>query len=56
MIGNYGVPDPSKLDKHGLPDGFESKKIHAAALVCQEYVHHPSCPQSVLDALFACVV
>ena len=37
MIGNYGVPDRAKRDKWGLPCGFEGSKIHASALICQEY-------------------
>eukprot|EP00954_Amorphochlora_amoebiformis_P010525 822407-Amorphochlora_amoeboformis.AAC.1 len=36
MVGNYGVPDMTKLDEIGLPRGFESDKIHASALVVQE--------------------
>lgn len=36
MVGNYGVPDPEKLDSIGLPSGFESSRIHASALVVQE--------------------
>lgn len=42
MVGNYGVPNPDRLDKHGLPKGFESYKIHAAGLVVQDYSHHYS--------------
>ncbi len=37
MVGNYGVPSPSKLDKYGLPEGFESDHIHATALLVQDY-------------------
>jgi carbamoyl-phosphate synthase (ammonia) len=37
MIGNYGVPDPSKKDKFGLSKEFESDRIHASALICQDY-------------------
>lgn len=42
MVGNYGVPNPDRMDKHGLPKGFESWKIHAAGLVVQDYSHHYS--------------
>jgi len=35
MIGNYGVPDETVLDQHGLPVDFESDKVHPAALVIQ---------------------
>jgi carbamoyl-phosphate synthase small subunit len=37
LVGNYGVPDPSNLDKFGLRKGFESSKIHATALLVQHY-------------------
>mmetsp|Transcript_2240 Transcript_2240/g.4104 ORF Transcript_2240/g.4104 Transcript_2240/m.4104 type:complete len:1488 (-) Transcript_2240:376-4839(-) len=40
MVGNYGVPNPEKLDQYGLPAGFESDRIHASALVCQDYSYH----------------
>ena len=39
MIGNYGVPDMKDVDKHGLLRAFESDKIHASALLCQDYSH-----------------
>lgn len=42
MVGNYGVPDPNRMDEFGLPKGFESYKIHAAGLVVQDYSHHYS--------------
>lgn len=42
MVGNYGVPNPERLDDLGLPKGFESYKIHAAGLVVQDYAHHYS--------------
>jgi len=42
MVGNYGVPDRKKLDKFGLPASFESNKIHASGLICQDYSHHYS--------------
>ena len=37
MIGNYGVPNESIMDEHGLPDYFESKEIHIAGLVVSSY-------------------
>ena len=40
MVGNYGVPDPTIMDEFGLPKGFESHKIHSAALVVQDYSKH----------------
>eukprot|EP00039_Didymoeca_costata_P010749 m.145536 g.145536 ORF g.145536 m.145536 type:complete len:2190 (+) comp14948_c0_seq1:133-6702(+) len=33
LVGNYGVPDESLLDEHGIPKFFESDKIHPAALI-----------------------
>ena len=42
MVGNYGVPNRSTLDKHGLPAFFESSKIHATGLIVQDYSHHYS--------------
>ncbi|CAJ0567617.1 unnamed protein product, partial [Mesorhabditis spiculigera] len=33
LIGNYGVPDETKRDEFGLPEGFESAKIWPAALI-----------------------
>lgn len=36
MIGNYGVPDETTIDEHGLPKFFESDKVHPAALIVQE--------------------
>eukprot|EP01035_Chromulina_nebulosa_P025831 gene25831-33745_t len=35
MVGNYGVPSPTKLDKYGLLQAFESSSIHASALLVQ---------------------
>ena len=35
MVGNYGVPSPTKLDKYGLKQAFESGSIHASALLVQ---------------------
>jgi carbamoyl-phosphate synthase small subunit len=37
LIGNYGVPDESIMDGHGLPMYFESKEIHIAGLVVSSY-------------------
>mmetsp|Transcript_12334 Transcript_12334/g.25096 ORF Transcript_12334/g.25096 Transcript_12334/m.25096 type:complete len:1519 (-) Transcript_12334:252-4808(-) len=37
MVGNYGVPNPKNMDNFGLPAGFESDRIHASALVVQDY-------------------
>ncbi|CAN0549084.1 unnamed protein product, partial [Ectocarpus sp. 12 AP-2014] len=42
MIGNYGVPDRSLRDEFGLAKHFESDKIHASALLVQDYSHHYS--------------
>jgi len=42
MVGNYGVPDRTVKDEYGLPAYFESKKIHAQALLVQDYSHHYS--------------
>jgi carbamoyl-phosphate synthase small subunit len=37
LIGNYGVPDTSLLDEHGLPHCFESNGVHIAGLVVSSY-------------------
>jgi len=37
LIGNYGVPDESVQDEHGLPKYFESKEIHISGLVVSSY-------------------
>ena len=37
LIGNYGVPDESIRDEHGLPKYFESSEIHIAGLVVSSY-------------------
>ena len=37
MVGNYGVPSTSRLDEYGLKMGFESDRIHATALLVQDY-------------------
>lgn len=37
MVGNYGVPSTSVLDKYGLIGSFESSRIHASALLVQDY-------------------
>lgn len=42
MVGNYGVPSRTAMDKFGLPAFFESNKIHAAGLLVQDYSHHYS--------------
>jgi carbamoyl-phosphate synthase (ammonia) len=42
MVGNYGVPDRKCIDEFGLPNYFESYKIHAKGLIVQDYSHHYS--------------
>mmetsp|Transcript_30203 Transcript_30203/g.68592 ORF Transcript_30203/g.68592 Transcript_30203/m.68592 type:complete len:1531 (+) Transcript_30203:172-4764(+) len=37
MVGNYGVPSDTIIDKHGLLAAFESDRIHASALIVQDY-------------------
>ena len=37
LIGNYGVPDESIKDEHGLPKYFESSTIHIAGLIVSSY-------------------
>jgi carbamoyl-phosphate synthase small subunit len=37
LIGNYGVPDESVKDEHGLPLYFESSNIHISGLVVSSY-------------------
>jgi carbamoyl-phosphate synthase (ammonia) len=54
MVGNYGVPDIKRLDEHGLPRGFESDRIHASALIVQDYSHsysHWDAKESLADWL-----
>lgn len=41
LVGNYGVPDYAP-DMFGLPDGFESGRIQAQALVVSELCEIPS--------------
>jgi ornithine carbamoyltransferase len=41
LVGNYGVP-PQERDEHGLLSHFESSRIHAQALVVQDYCEEPS--------------
>ncbi|MEJ5184876.1 MAG: glutamine-hydrolyzing carbamoyl-phosphate synthase small subunit [Rectinemataceae bacterium] len=41
LIGNYGVPR-LRRDSYGLPEWFESSRIHAAALVVNELCEAPS--------------
>lgn len=33
LIGNYGVPDINVKDKYGLPEHFESDKVHSKTFV-----------------------
>ena len=42
MVGNYGVPSRTAVDEYGLPSFFESDRIHAKALLVQDYSHHYS--------------
>lgn len=37
LIGNYGVPDDSIKDDHGLPKYFESSAIHISGLIVSSY-------------------
>lgn len=37
MVGNYGVPSTTAKDKFGLLKNVESEKIHASALIVQDY-------------------
>ena len=37
MVGNYGVPSTTDVDKYGLLQAFESGQIHASALIVQDY-------------------
>jgi carbamoyl-phosphate synthase small subunit len=41
LLGNYGVQH-SPPDELGLPSGMESDRIHASAVLCQDYCHLPS--------------
>lgn len=41
-IGNYGAPDASATDAHGLHANLESDRIHAGALVAADYTHEYS--------------
>ncbi|KAH9363641.1 hypothetical protein HPB48_000010 [Haemaphysalis longicornis] len=54
LIGNYGVPDSSEKDAHGIPVNFESHRIWAAGLVVDECVDkysHWSAKRSLSDWL-----
>lgn len=42
MVGNYGTPSRTTIDEFGLPAYFESNRIHAKALIVQDYSHHYS--------------
>ncbi|GAB6029852.1 hypothetical protein CHUAL_005561 [Chamberlinius hualienensis] len=42
IIGNYGVPNTSEIDKNGLSKWLESDKIWISALVVSEYTEHYS--------------
>lgn len=37
LIGNYGVPSTSDVDKNGIPLYMESDRIHVKAMVCCDY-------------------
>lgn len=37
LVGNYGVPDERTLDEFGLPEFFESSRIHVAGLIVAGY-------------------
>lgn len=37
LVGNYGVPDQTIIDEHGLPKYFESNEIHIRALIVSDY-------------------
>ena len=37
MVGNYGVPSTTEMDQYGLLKAFESSRIHASALLVQDY-------------------
>ena len=37
LIGNYGVPDDSLKDEHGLPTYFESNSIQISGLIVSSY-------------------
>jgi carbamoyl-phosphate synthase small subunit len=37
LIGNYGVPDESLKDEHGLPTYFESNSIQISGLIVSSY-------------------
>lgn len=36
LVGNYGVPNPTSMDKNGIPKHFESDKIQARGLIIHE--------------------
>eukprot|EP00957_Ditylum_brightwellii_P011262 851794-Ditylum_brightwellii.AAC.1 len=42
MVGNYGVPNRNTINEYRLPAFFESTKIHARGLLCQDYSHQYS--------------
>lgn len=50
LIGNYGIPDLSIVDDDtGLPNYFESNKVHASGLVVGEYINEYSHHQSAMS-------
>jgi carbamoyl-phosphate synthase large subunit/carbamoyl-phosphate synthase small subunit len=54
LVGNYGVPDVSGVDALGLPEGFESDRIHTAGVIVSDYSHewsHSASKQSLSDWL-----
>lgn len=40
LVGNYGVPSKGSVDQYGLPQQFESDRIHASAFIVSDYSHH----------------
>ncbi|KAJ9467135.1 Protein URA2 [Diplonema papillatum] len=37
LVGNYGVPDRTKRDEHGLPLSFESEKVQVTGVIVSNY-------------------
>ncbi|KAG0725356.1 CAD protein [Chionoecetes opilio] len=42
LVGNYGVPDTTTLDTHGLPRNVESRRVWVSGLVVGEVCEQPS--------------
>ena len=42
IVGNYGVPNTTVADEHGIPKFVESDAVHVAGFIMQDYSPHYS--------------